>query len=295
MAPTASLVSHWKLSDVSSTTLSYEYLRASSIDGHPYLFRYTDGNSFFEYAFLRDLDGNIRSPLGYCGPTTNDTNILIEAWRAWQVERTRLKFKSEFIRFNPLQFNKTQFASSAYQIHQHGMVIVVDEHTYKLGRTRRQEINQAYANSNLRISKFYTTQHTEYVQAADSFQYVYNQSLDRLGALPKYYLTLRDFANVSSTLFTIHHKDEPVAFGIIVHNPNDSFLHLMGSTDLGRSNNTQQLLMDLMIKDGLALGHPVNVGGGLGSSDDDLFYFKSTLAKSPNTRLPYYTATWTRP
>jgi hypothetical protein len=274
---------------------SYEYHQVSSSeDEEPWLFAYTTHNSGILLPLLvRNIDDtdfkDATSVYGYAGPLTygNITNKDIEAFQE-EIRHDLLQngIISVFSRLHPYLPGQINILRGLGTVDFLGRVVNVD---LTLSLTEQwshvSKRFHSYINKGRRI---YNLRKATSLEDLKRFKDLHVSTMKRLNARPSYYYQEDYYEKLwNSTLFDTSillaedpESGEVVSAAMFIICGSIVQYHLSGTDERYLDEHPVKVLIDEMRiianKEGLKF---FNLGGGLGGSEDSLFYFKSKFSK----------------
>ncbi len=119
-----------------------------------------------------------------------------------------------------------------------------------------------------------------------TFISLYNQTMTRVTAEVGYFFDQEYFTGLRATmgehlhLFVATLDSTPCSAGLFIHTGTIVQFHLSGSTDVGLKHGGSKLVVEEARKWGTSVGaRYLHLGGGVGSREDSLFYFKSGFSR----------------
>ena len=269
------------------------------------LWKYNDGKNYFVYPFIKTPVTisnqkkviitnwfDISSVYGYTGPlsTTNNPGFLDDAWSSFNDFAEQESIILEFIRFSV--FSKSERFAHKYTnlefnrfVATTNLTLLNEEIFSLLGNKTRNMIRKA-------IKCDYIFKELNIIKHLKIFEKLYNQTMLRNNALPKYrydkdyFLDLLKFPKDQIKLYGILKNDILVSACIILLNEKSSLYHLSASLNSSSSFGIGNLLLYKATKSLKKTGVEfLTLGGGRTTLiDDNLFRFK----KSNSTHIDKY-------
>lgn len=223
------------------------------------------------------------TPYGYGGPLIegNDFEDLFNQYNEFCKNNNIV---SEFVRFHPLLRNSSQ-CSSFYKVIDLGDTVHLDISDEEIIWTNitsknRNMIRKAQKNG----LKVYYGINEKLIQ---KFIDIYNKTMERDAAedyyfFPKqFYKSIVDDLHNNALFFYVKLNEEVIAISIILFANNKMHYHLSGALYEKRNLAPTNLLLYEAAKWGNAHGCKVfHLGGGVGSSRDNLYKFKESFNRS---------------
>jgi CelD/BcsL family acetyltransferase involved in cellulose biosynthesis len=280
----------------------YLELEAQRHHGHPKAIIVRDGGQvFFLPYIIRDcrqtiglpqFDGepiyDVISPYGYPGMLVNQAgqnatfiaeclNIIYDRWRAENI-------CSAFLRLHPIINSYIDPATSnpdRFVISRRGDVVVCD-----LTNDAEKIWKQMRANHRTKINKLRRSGASVSMEAVDkyldTFIDIYLETMIRVNANTAYFFTRDYFEKFCRVLGDRLHlcivqiDGETAAASLVTESNGIVQYHLGGTKTKFLPQSPTTIMFDQMIKWGQQRGaRYLNLGGGLGSSQDSLYHFKS--------------------
>ena len=242
---------------------------------------------------LRQIEGttykDATSVYGYAGPITK--NITEEYDNNLFKKELLLFFKQQnivsvFSRLNLFIPHQETCLRDLGKTDSLGRLVYID-----LTKTLDEQLTHYHRRLKTYINKsriIYNIKKSNTVDDLDKFIDLYYKNMRRVNADGKYFfdkqyfLDLMDNANFESELLlAICHETGDIAGGAIFMKKNKIIqYHLSGTNEKYLNLNPVKLLIDEMRIKGSNEGFSfLNLGGGVGSKEDSLFYFKSGFSK----------------
>ena len=275
------------------------YVRAFQIhgDGDPLLFFYEDSNTRgINVVMKRDIAKDNRfkgkipecqhfdfsTPYGYGGWIIEGEGIsqLFEAYKRWLNKNGII---SEFVRFHPMISNH-DCCQSFYDVIQLGEVVHMDLTSPEtiwsnITSKNRNVIRKAIKNG----VKIYNGRFPEIFR---QFREIYNMTMDKYDAGEYYFFSENFYKSVledlpqNAQVFWAEKEGQVIAASIIFATNGRMNYHLSGSLGDFRSLAPTNYLLYESALWGCANGYrTLYLGGGVGSSEDNLFKFKRAFYK----------------
>lgn len=281
------------------------YSRAFELhgDGTPLLLHYDDGETrgvsvvmrrdiaddpLFAGRIPRNTCFDLATPYGYGGWLIEGSGgaELFAAYDRWAHKTGVI---SEFVRFHPMARNHIR-CSGFYDVMTLGEVVHMDLTSPKevwanLDTKNRNMIRKAKKNG-VRVY------HGSYPEIYEVFRSIYDATMEHNDAREWYYFGEDFYSSVLSDLksnaevFYAVFGDEVVAASIFLSGNGRMSYHLSGSKLAYRKVAPTNLIIYEAALWGCANGcRTLNLGGGLGSGEDELFRFKRKFYKGDLTRF----------
>lgn len=274
------------------------YVKAFQVhgDGEPHLFYYKDNNlRGLNVVMRRDISrhacftGKIEdntwfdfsTPYGYGGwliEGDGDSSELFECYQSWCQKHNVV---SEFVRYHPVLGNHVH-SNSFYSVQALGKTIAMDLSSPEIIWSNFTSKNRNTVRKALKSGvEIYNGR---YPEIFEEFREIYNATMDRDGADDYYYFTPDFYKTVMMELsheaqvFYAELDGQVIAASIMLAANGKLNYHLSGS--LREYNNlapTNLLLYTAALwgcRNGCSTFH---LGGGVGSSEDSLYKFKSAF------------------
>ena len=285
----------------------YHLLAESMGEGRPYLFFYQDNDIFAALPFLlrpvAEVDGlegsqcnDITSVYGYPGIVTSlreEEEYADIFRRGFQEQLLQLFITLEvvtvFSRTNPFSSSTWLLAGMA-EISQLSKTVAInlynnDEEQLKgMSKTHKYDIRKARKSGVI-------AEEDPSFQHLDEFISMYNNTMQRKGASnyyyfsKEYYLQLKNRLGESIRLFFARYDGQAISASMFLFGNQIIHYHLSGSFSKFSSLNGAKLILDDIRQCGKRHGYNwLNLGGGVGSSEDNLYRFKAGFSK---VRLPF--------
>lgn len=271
------------------------YVKACQEDGKGYMFVYKEDEKIAINIFLKKQiseDGiyqpfyDIQTPYGYGGPIANTRdmrflNAFEEAFCQYCIKENII---AEFVRFSPLLQNHVLFRNDIEVLHNrftvcmdlsHGDVYLWEKEFSSVCRNRIRKGEKA--GLKVILSQDYTT-----------FQKLYNETMDKVGATQYYYFDDEYFEKMkrmdACKLYAVMLNDRMIAGGLFFFYGMYCHYHLGASDKSFLKYAPNNILFWHVAKDAIESGcKRFHLGGGLDDTkDDSLFHFKSTFSKNIN-------------
>ncbi|RKN76939.1 GNAT family N-acetyltransferase [Ulvibacterium marinum] len=274
-------------------TYSYHQL-AKRHDEEPILVCYKDTDKIIAFPMLlRNIDfstyKDATSVYGYPGPITKNIRSGYD-YSPFQKELHQFfhsqKIISVFSRLNPYIPGQKNCLSSLGQMTSPGRVVYIDltktlDEQWMLYHKRlRTYINKSRA--------IYTVKTASTPSHLKTFVKLYHQNMRRVNAKKEYFFDKQYFMDLmncsdfeTELLLAIDNKTGDIAGGTIF-TKKDAIVqyHLSGTSEKYMGLNPVKLLIDeIRIRSTRENFKYFNLGGGVGSKEDSLFYFKSGFSK----------------
>lgn len=260
----------------------------------PVLFSFRDDDVVIAIPLLfRSIKGtsykDATSVYGYSGPISNNVPDNYD-YTLFQNELNSFfndeSIVSVFSRLNPFISHQEKSLLGLGKIETLGKVVYLD-----LNQTLDEQLSSYNRRLKTYINKsrnVYTIKLAYSETDIESFKMLYHENMKRVDANEEYFFDSHyfiDFINCAKfetdLLLAIDNETGDVAGGAMFTKKN-SFVqyHLSGTLDKYLSLNPVKLLIDEMRIKGSEQGYKfLNLGGGVGSKEDSLFYFKSGFSK----------------
>lgn len=268
-------------------------------DGIPMLFYYTDENiKAINVVMKRDVYEDkkfkdkiephkffdLTTPYGYGGwliEGEGSLDNLINEYSSWCKENNII---SEVTRFHPVLANQEKIRN-VYDVMDLGKTIAINLESEDIiwnnfSSKNRNVIRKAIKN-NVIINK------TLNEETIDDFIEIYNQTMKRDDADEYYYFDKNFYSSIlndlkdNADIFYAVYNDKVIASSIILKAGDKLSYHLSGSLkEYGTLAATNLLLFEVS-KWGCKNGYKtLHLGGGVGSKEDNLFFFKKAFNKN---------------
>lgn len=274
---------------------TYDYHQAAKITGEePILIHYTEDNKIIvlpllfrniEYSLYKDAT----SVYGYPGPITKNMtsdfnySVFQKELRHFFQKQNIISVFSRLNSFIPHQENCLLNLGKAETI---GRIVYID-----LTKTPDEQLAGYSKRLRTYINKsrtFYTIKKAKELIDIESFIGLYHESMRRVNANAayffdkKYFLDLINSTNFETELLLAVNKETGEVAGGAMFTKKNTIVqyHLSGTAERYLGLNPIKLLIDEMRIRGNQENYSCfNLGGGVGSKDDSLFYFKSGFSK----------------
>lgn len=243
---------------------------------------------------------DVTSPYGYSSPLTNvhsdpaatDTDFLDRAVRAFVNALRDRGIVSAFVRLHPLLPSPLASLAKMGSVVRHGETVFIDltrsreEFWSTTRRDHRRDINRAdRAGFVARIDETW--------ECFDAFVEIYQQTMRRVGADDSYYFSADYFAALRRILgdrcqlSIVEFEGQVINAGIVTEVETIVQTHLGGTHDGFVAASPEKARVHFLRDWAKTRGNRVlHLGGGVGSTNDSLFYFKAGFS---NDRSPFYT------
>lgn len=274
---------------------TYDYHQASKAQGEePALIHYKENNSTIvlpllfrkiEYTFYKDAT----SVYGYPGPITKNITADFD-YRLFQKELYRFlreqNIISVFSRLNAFIPHQENCLHDLGRTETLGRVVYID-----LIRTLEEQWSFYHKRLKTYINKsrtIYTIKKADALANIESFIELYYENMRRVKADPAYFFDKKYFLDIINStdfetelLLAINKGTGEVAGGAMFTKKNNIVqYHLSGTSERYLDLNPVKLLLDEMRIIGTQENYSYfNLGGGVGSKEDSLYYFKSGFSK----------------
>jgi len=274
---------------------TYDYHHtAKAKDEEPVLIHYKENDKTIVLPLLfRNIETSFykdaTSVYGYPGPITNNINSNFDS-RLFQKELYQCfreqNIISVFSRFNSFIPNQENCFIDLGQIETLGRVVYID-----LAKTLEEQWRFYHRRLKTYINKsriIYTIRKATTLDDLELFIALYHENMRRVNANVAYFFDKKYFLDlISSTefetevLLAINNETAEVAGGAMFIKKNTIVqYHLSGTSERYLDLNPVKLLIDEMRIIGTQENfRTFNLGGGVGSKEDSLFYFKSGFSK----------------
>ena len=277
-------------------------------DGEPLLIYYYDGNSIrgIKVVMKRDIADDIMfkellvpgtyfdysTPYGYGGwlienPQNNDTEALFKDYGGYCQKH---KVVSEFVRFHPMR-NNHEAVSSFYDVIQLGEVVAIDLSSPEtiwdnFSGTCRNRVRKSI-KSNVHVY------HGSYPEIYNTFQDIYNQTMDNDNAIDYYYFAspfyesiMNDLSENAEVFYAQASDGKIIAVAIMLTANGIMNYHLGGSLrEYSKVAPMNQLFYKAALWGSANGFHTLYLGGGVGSGEDNLLRFKKNFYKGELSRF----------
>lgn len=275
-------------------TYTYHQL-AKKPDDKPVLLCYSEKNKIIALPLLlRNIDSTIykdaTSVYGYPGPITKNITSELD-YRVFQKELYQF-FREEniisvFSRLNPFIHSQETCLMGMGEIETLGKVVYID-----LTKTLEEQWEAYSKRLRTYINKsrtIYTIKKADNLADLDTFIALYHENMRRVNANEDYFFDKKYFLDLMNgsdfeidLLLAINNETNEVAGGAMFTKKNAIVqYHLSGTNERYLDLNPVKLLIDEMRIRGTKENFKYfNLGGGVGSRQDSLFYFKSGFSKN---------------
>ncbi|WP_431124033.1 GNAT family N-acetyltransferase [Flagellimonas flava] len=274
---------------------TYDYHHASKVNGEePVLIHYHDKNRTILLPLLfRDIEYSLykdaTSVYGYPGPITQNVTSKCD-FSDFRKEIQDLfeqqNIVSIFSRLNSFIPNQEHCLFHLGQTETLGRVVYID-----LTKSLEEQWGNYFKRLRTYINKsrsIYTIRHAETDSDIDTFISLYHENMVRVNANKEYLFDKKYFLDLlesphfdTELLLAIQNKTGKIAGGALF-TKKDAYIqyHLSGTSEQYLDLNPVKLLIDEMrIRGTHEKYRYFNLGGGVGSKEDSLFYFKSGFSK----------------
>ena len=278
-------------------TYDYHYLSKKDTET-PVLIEYAEGDKRIILPLLiRKIEGteyfDATSVYGYSGPTTSnikdkfDNSLFRKELQSLFLENNIV---SVFSRLNPFVHDQENILKGMGQIASLGKIVCIDltkDHDQqKAGYHRRLRtyINKARKQCSVRLAKS--------AGEIEEFIAMYYENMKRVNANDSYFFNKEYFFDLLNTkefetdvLLAIHNDSQEIIGGAMFIKKNKIVqYHLSGTKEEFLALDAIKLLIDEMrIRASNENYDYLNLGGGVGTKEDSLFYFKSGFSKDHKT------------
>ncbi len=274
---------------------TYDYHQLSKEgDEKPILIKYEEhGNIIGLPLLLRKIfDTNyydVTSVYGYAGPVHNGINALFDnadfsnQLIAFFVEN---KVVSVFSRLNPFIQYQDSILEGLGDLVGLSKVVNIDlTNEIEVQRSFFSKTTKRYINKSRKLCTVRSGRSKEDIS---SFMQLYYENMDRVHAKKNYYFNEQYFNQFINSadfetdiLFAIHNETNEIISAAMMVKTNDIIqYHISGTRNDYLYLTPIRLLIDQMRINGTSEKYKYfNLGGGLGSSEDSLFRFKSSFSK----------------
>jgi sugar O-acyltransferase (sialic acid O-acetyltransferase NeuD family) len=247
-------------------------------------------------SFMNSELKDITSVYGYPGPITSvdvDSEIAEEFKKSFQSSLQGFLKKAGFISlfsrtnpFYPAQWLLDEIAeieplSSLVTIN---LLDSDEDYRRNMSKGHRYDIRRA-ATSGV------TVEEDKDFSCFPDFVSLYNETMHRVHAsssyffTDEYYLNLRQELGDGLKLFIARQNDVIISAALFIFSNGIIHYYLSGSSTAGLTANGAKMIIDTVRNIGKRMSYRIfNLGGGVGSSEDDLFRFKAGFSKS---RVPF--------
>lgn len=240
---------------------------------------------YFIFPFLKRIipeSGyyDLISPYGYAGYYSNshDLDIHDEAFSCLQDFCKQNNIVSTFIRLNPFENSLNYIERDGVEQLIHGRVVTVPL------SQEYEKLKEKYSSNHKRgikkLMKLGFRVEKGTIETIDSFIEVYNQTMSRLNASDyyffdkSYYEMLFDLNTVTQVYFVKNDKDEVVSGAVFCLTDDIIQYHLGGTAEGFVKMSPNKMIFDHLIHEYAEKKKWLNLGGGYGGSQDNLFNFK---------------------
>ncbi|RZK24372.1 MAG: GNAT family N-acetyltransferase [Flavobacterium sp.] len=272
-------------------------------DGDPFLFIYESGDIFIAIPLIkRKINDSeyydLTSAYGYLGPITNlnvekfDEDFLTAFKEAFLSFMRNEKIICAFSRLHPLMEHQVSILENIGGIYPNGSTVNIDlqrpieEQIKNYRKTFRNSIN-SLIESSPNVKAVVTDLELEL------FVSIYTENMNRIGATDYYHFDLQYFRDLIGTNeffampLIMYLNDIAIAAGFFVYTHDIIQVHLLATRTAYLHLSPTKLLVHEASKIGRDHGMKhLHLGGGLGGSDDSLFFWKSGFS---NQYLPFMT------
>lgn len=286
-------------SDDSDFYHTYDYHYLSKKDNEtPILIEYTEGDKIITLPlFIRKIEGteyfDATSVYGYAGPTTSNINDKFDN-SLFKKELHSLFLQkniiSVFSRLNPFVHDQENILKGLGQIASLGKIVCIDltkdldQQKADYHKRLRTYINKARKQCSVRLAK----------SAGDIEEFIamYYENMERVKADESYFFGKEYFYKLLNTkefetdlLLAIHNDSQEIIGGAMFIKKNKIVqYHLSGAKEEFLALNAIKLVIDEMrIRASNENYTFLNLGGGVGTKEDSLFYFKTGFSKDYKT------------
>ncbi len=274
---------------------TYDYHQLAKVEGEtPIIVVYQNGNCFVGIPFLQrkifDTNYNdLTSVYGYAGPLYVDPND------EFQQEDFKQRLNDFFIennivsvfsRLNPFIPNQENIISGLGDVLKLSKVVNIDitkpkdEQRTIFSKTTKRYVNKTRKLCDIKIGGT--------PEDIETFKDLYYENMDRVNAKDSYYFDIEYFEKITRSddfqndvLFAILKETGEIISAAMMIKTNDIIqYHISGTRDQYLHLTPIRILIDEMRILGTDQGYTYfNLGGGLGSTEDSLFKFKSSFSK----------------
>jgi len=278
-------------------TYDYHYLSKKDAET-PILIEYTKGDETILLPLLiRKIEGteysDATSVYGYSGPSCRnikenfDHSLFRKELQSLFLE---MKIVSVFSRLNPFVNYQENILKGIGEITSLGKIVYIDltkdldQQKASYSRRLRTYINKARKQCSVRLAKS--------DGEIEEFIAMYYENMKRVNADESFFYNKEYFFNLLNTkefetdlLVAIHNDSQEIIGGAMFIKKNKIVqYHLSGSKEEFLAINAIKLLIDEMrIRASNENYNYLNLGGGVGTKEDSLFYFKSGFSKDYKT------------
>ena len=245
----------------------------------PLIKRSIQGSDFFDCT----------SAYGYVGPIFSSkvqNKDFLEFQVALKEYFKKEKIVSVFTRLNPFIVNQENAISNLGDIHALGDLINIDlTKEPQEQRTGYSKITKRYIN---KAKRYCEIKRSLDEQDILTFMDMYYENMDRVKAKKSYYFSKEYFVNIIKmkdfeieVIYAVLKETDQIISGAIMMKKNKVIhYHLSGTLTKYMHLNPLRLILDEAREQGTTETYDfMNLGGGLGGSEDSLFQFKSTFSK----------------
>lgn len=299
-------VDHWKsyLHKAGASDFYHSWHYHSTIkEGEPFLFIYEVEDLFIALPLIqRKINDSefydVTSAYGYLGPVTNliaekfDQDFLLAFKEAFLSFMRKEKIVCAFSRLHPLMVHQGSILENIGGLHPNGSTVNIDLHHPIEEQTKNYR--KSFRNSiNSLIERAPKIQPVVTDLELETFVSIYSENMNRIGATDYYHFDLQYFRDLigNNEFFSmplIMYIDEiAIAAGFFVYTNNIIQVHLLATRTEYLNLSPTKLLIHEVSKIGRDHGmRHLHLGGGVGGSDDSLFFWKSGFS---NEYLPFLT------
>ncbi len=242
---------------------------------------------------IRSIDGttykDATSVYGYTGPLSNklpanfDNSKFLDLLLNWFKDQSII---SIFSRLNPFIPNQEEILAGLGNLRELGKIVNIDltqnidEQRTQFSKTTKRYLNKVRRSCYVEISQNKAD--------LDSFIDLYYENMKRVNATDTYFFDHEYFKNLLNCtdfdtdliLARLTDTDEIISAALMFKTNNIIQYHLSGTKNKYLDLTPIRLLIDETRIRGTEKGYEFfNLGGGLGSKDDSLFFFKSSFSK----------------
>lgn len=282
--------------DEYDTYHTYDYHKITKQEEDSIIFiKYTEGKIIIGLPLIIRTISNTAykdatSVYGYCGPLTKGVNENFDNKNF--AEELLNYFNSHniisvFSRLNPYIANQKNVLTNLGTLSMLGQVVNID---LTLDKTiQRQNYQRRLKNHVNKARKNCSIVEAKKASDIDYFIKIYNENMTRVNANKSYYFEDDYFLNLYNSedfetdiLFALDNETNSIIAGAMFLKVNNIVqYHLSGTKNKFLNLMPTKILIDEMRIKSTEAGYKfLNLGGGLGASDDDsLFWFKSSFSK----------------
>lgn len=242
---------------------------------------------------IRPIDGSLyydaTSVYGYAGPLENGINdefINDDFISCLNTYLKKEKIISIFSRLNPFLNYQEKILKNVGLVDNMGPIVTIDlgltaeEQQKQFSKTTKRYLKKTKKHCDIRYSKSESD--------LDTFMKLYYENMDRVNAKEEYYFTKEYFYNLlksnsynTQLIFATLKETGEIISGALFINATNKVIqyHLSGTANKYLYLTPIRLFIDeIRIKANENNYNFLNLGGGLGSKDDNLFRFKSSFS-----------------